>query len=95
MNDYKTPSFVAMSLISGLLFTNQTWASPEDHGTQWGLGAAVGLTKKPYTGYGTDYSVLPIIFLDSPWVRIAGPSIDLKLARINNFSFALETKIGL
>ncbi|MEI8633193.1 hypothetical protein P4S72_16450 [Vibrio sp. PP-XX7] len=50
MNDYKTPSFVAMSLISGLLFTNQTWASPEDHGTQWGLGAAVGLHEETLYG---------------------------------------------
>lgn len=90
----------SLSLAVGALMSASAWADPSglssnSNETKWGLGVGVGMVKKPYIGYGTDYLALPMLFVDSKWVRVAGPGIDLKLGRYDDFSFALSTKIGL
>lgn len=63
--------------------------------THWGLGAGVGVEAKPYKEYGAKVAPLPLIYFDNKWVRVFGPSIDMKIGQWNGVSVALRGQVGL
>ncbi len=48
-------------------------------GTQWGLGLAGGVFQQPYEGVDNKKRALPLLYVENRWLRIVGPSADLKL----------------
>lgn len=62
--------------------------------THWGLGLAVGTRSRPYAGLDHDTSVLPLMFYDNSWLRLAGTSAELKLGTVGAFSFVLGARLG-
>ena len=53
---------------------------PGSASTQWGLGLGGGVFQQPYQGVDNKKRALPLLFVENSWLRIAGPSADLKLA---------------
>ena len=63
--------------------------------THWGLGAGLGYEESPYTGYGANFSPLPLVFFDDKWVHFFGNTLDLKVGRWDNVMFTLRAKYAL
>jgi outer membrane protein len=47
--------------------------------TQWGLGLAANVRQLPYRGADRKTRALPMLYVENAWLRVAGPSVDLKL----------------
>jgi MipA family protein len=62
----------------------------EDHGAQWGLGLGVSSETSPYRGVGTETNALPMLSFENRYVRVRGPSLDLKLPSAGPVSMALN-----
>lgn len=58
--------------------------------THWGVGIAGSVSQLPYAGDETRKRVLPLLYLDNDWVRIAGTGVDLKLPSAGPVTFALR-----
>jgi len=56
-------------------------------GSLWGLGATVGFERKPYRDFDDKAQVLPVLFYENRWLRLAGPSLDLKLPSTESISW--------
>lgn len=56
-----------------------TQAAEADSTTQWGLGVAGGVFQQPYEGVSNKKRALPLLYVENSWLRIAGPSADIKL----------------
>lgn len=63
--------------------------------THWGLGAGLGYEESPYTGYGANFSPLPLVFFDDKWVRFFGNTLDLKVAKWDGVTLSLRGKYDL
>ena len=63
-----------------------------DHGPQWGLGLGVFSETSPYKGVDTDTKVLPMVSYENRYVRVLGPSLDIKLPPSGPVSFALRAR---
>lgn len=50
---------------------------------QWALGVAVVSRQQAYAGADPKNNVLPLLFYDNRWLRVAGTSADLKLMRLD------------
>lgn len=48
-------------------------------GAQWGLGATVGLERKPYRDFDDKAQLLPVLFYENRWIKLAGATLDFKL----------------
>lgn len=57
--------------------------------TQWGLGLAVMSERKPYQGVESKTRVLPAITFENRWVRLFGPSLEVKLGQSGPVKFGL------
>lgn len=64
-------------------------ARPEAH---WGVGLGAVSKTSPYRGVGTDSKVLPALIFENRYVRLLGPSLDVKLPSAGPLSFALTAK---
>jgi MipA family protein len=62
--------------------------------THWGLGLAFGTRSRPYAGLDRDTSVVPLVFYNNSWLRVAGTGAELKLANVGGFSFGLAARLG-
>jgi MipA family protein len=62
--------------------------------THWGLGLAFGTRSRPYAGLDRDTSVVPLVFYNNSWLRVAGTGAELKLANVGGFSFGLGARLG-
>ncbi len=62
---------------------------PPSDGTQWGLGLAVMTEARPYIGVDTKTRVLPALTFENRWVRLFGPSIELKLGQTGPIRYGL------
>lgn len=60
--------------------------------SQWGLGAIVMSERKAYKDFDDKAEVLPFILYDSRWIRLVGPTIDLKLVSNDTFTAGLRAK---
>ena len=58
--------------------------------THWGLGAGVGYRQSPYSGYGADFSPLPLVYFEDKWVRVLGTTLDAKVGKWGGMSFQLR-----
>lgn len=64
----------------------------EDRGPQWGLGLGVSSETSPYRGVDTETKVLPMLSFENRYVRVLGPSLDLKLPSAGPVSLALRAR---
>ncbi len=63
--------------------------------THWGLGAGVGYRQSPYSGYGSDFSPLPLVYFEDNWVRVLGTTLDAKVGQWGGMAFTLRGKYAL
>lgn len=75
-----TQSFVHAGMLLLGLLTIPSAQADAGAGSQWGLGATVGLDRKPYRNFDDKAQALPLVFYEGRWLRVAGPALDLKLA---------------
>ena len=64
-------------------------SEPSSDGSQWGLGLAVMSEASPYRGVGSKTRVVPAITFENRWVRLFGPSLELKLGQAGPARFSL------
>jgi len=64
----------------------------EDRGPKWGLGLGVSSETSPYRGVDTETKVLPMLSFENRYVRVLGPSLDLKLPSVGPVSLALRAR---
>lgn len=74
----------AATLLSALTVSGHSLAqnATGSEGTQWGLGLAAGVFQRPYAGADNKNRALPLLYVENRWLRIAGPSADLKLGTL-------------
>jgi outer membrane protein len=63
--------------------------------THWGLGVGAGIEQAPYKGFGTRFTPIPLVSLDNKWVHAFGTTVDLKIGKWSNVSFALRGKFAV
>lgn len=73
------------------------WAQSDEEklqagGSQWGLGIAVGMDRKPYREFDDKAIAIPMVTYENRWVSVAGPSLDLKLPSAGPVSFRLRAR---
>ncbi|MDH0864322.1 MipA/OmpV family protein [Mitsuaria sp. GD03876] len=61
-------------------------------GSSWGLGLTVGLDRKPYRDFDDETQVLPLLVYENRWVRVAGPTLDLKLLGRESWTAGLRLR---
>lgn len=64
----------------------------EDRGPQWGLGLGVSSETSPYQGVDTETKALPMLSFENRYVRVLGPSLDVKLPSAGPVSLALRAR---
>ena len=65
---------------------------PDDDQAHWGLGLGVGVERQPYAGVGTKTQAMPLVFFENRYLRVRGPTVDLKLSSAGPVSFALRLR---
>ncbi|OGB57291.1 MAG: hypothetical protein A2503_04045 [Burkholderiales bacterium RIFOXYD12_FULL_59_19] len=60
--------------------------------SKWGVGIFAGSEKTPYKGFDNKAEVFPMLTYENQWVRVFGPSVDVKMGRAGPFSFELTAK---
>ena len=51
----------------------------EVQGSAWGLGVGAASSQQPYKGIDRDSEVLPLIYFENEYVRVFGPTAEIKL----------------
>ncbi len=64
-------------------------SGPNGDKSPWGLGLAVMSEASPYRGVDSKTRVLPVITYENRWVRLFGPSLELKLGQAGPAPFSL------
>jgi outer membrane protein len=67
-------------------------AEPDAQEGQWGLGAAVGVERSPYKGYGNKTRALPLLMYNGRYFRFVGTTADLKLGSAGPVAFTLRAR---
>jgi MipA family protein len=57
--------------------------SGEENSMSWGLGVAGMVMQKPYTGIDLEYEPIPVIYFETRWVQLIGPTLEFKLPGIS------------
>lgn len=87
---------VLSSSLFALAFVTTTAHADEqphhDEGPQWGLGLGVSSETSPYRGVSTETNALPMLSFENRYVRVRGPSVDLKLPSAGPVSMALKAR---
>jgi outer membrane protein len=87
---------IAVAAISATCMPPAWAQSDEDKfqagGSQWGLGIAAGMDRKPYREFDDKAVVIPMVTYENRWVSVAGPSLDLKLPSAGPVSFRLRAR---
>jgi outer membrane scaffolding protein for murein synthesis (MipA/OmpV family) len=65
---------------------------PPDDGRHWAIGLGGGVETQPYAGVERKAQALPILLFQNQYVRVMGPSVDLKLPDAGPVSFALRAR---
>ena len=78
-------------LFVGLLALSSAHAE-NPSGSQWGIGGIVGLDRKPYRDFDDKADVLPFLLYENRWVRLVGPTLDLKLHSSDSVSMGLRLR---
>jgi len=82
----------ALALTLGTTTAHADEQPHEDRGSQWGLGLGVSSETSPYRGVDTETQVLPMVTFENRYVRVLGPSLDLKLPSAGPVSLALRAR---
>lgn len=97
-------SHLAASLPAGLLTLAVAMTSPgalaqepqfKRGESQWGIGLGVDVQRKAYRDMGNDTQGIPLIYFENHWVRVLGPSVELKLPPAGPVSFRLKARYSL
>ncbi|WP_431097345.1 MipA/OmpV family protein [Polaromonas aquatica] len=97
----KTPGRASLPLFSLFLlaaFSQQPARAqaqepmPVEGTSQWGLGLAAGVDRKPYRDFDNKTRLLPLVTYENKWVSVFGPGIDLKLPSAGPVSFRLRAR---
>lgn len=64
-------------------------SGPASDKPQWGLGVAAMSEASPYGGVDSKTRVVPTITFENRWVRVVGPSLELKLGQAGPARFSL------
>lgn len=56
-------------------------ATQSESSLKWGLGAGVSSSQGPYLGARDESRVIPLLYVENSWLRVAGATADVKLAR--------------
>lgn len=67
-------------------------AVQDNEDSRWALGAAAGIERSPYTGYGNKTRALPLLMYNGRYVRLVGTTADLKLGSAGPVAFTLRAK---
>lgn len=62
---------------------------------RWGLGLGVGVKRKPYAGIGSEASAIPFVSYENDYVRLFGPTLDVKLGSAAGLSFTARAKVDI
>jgi outer membrane scaffolding protein for murein synthesis (MipA/OmpV family) len=79
-----------LTLAGALVAAAHGSAHAQDNATHWGLGVAGGVSQLPYAGDENRKRVLPLLFVENNWLRIAGTGIDFKLPSAGPVTFDLR-----
>lgn len=85
-----------------LLFAVPAWADTTENDTahfsngesEIFIGLGVESKRKAYKGVDTENGAIPVFGYENAWVRVRGPSLDLKLPSYGPVSFAVRAKFG-
>lgn len=85
-------SLLALAACAGLAHSPTRADEPAvetRQGSRWGLGLAVISEASPYRGVDSKTRVMPAITFENRWVRLFGPSLELKLGQAGPAQFSL------
>ncbi len=85
-------------LSAGLLILAAVTASPgalAQGESQWGIGLGVDVQQEAYRDMGNDTQGVPLIYFENYWVRVLGPSVELKLPPAGPVSFRLRARYSM
>jgi MipA family protein len=90
-------SGVRASLLTFALATTSHWALAQEPlvkrgESRWGLGLGVDVQQEPYRDMQNDTQGIPLLYFENYWVRVLGPSIELKLPPAGPVSFRLKAR---
>ncbi len=63
--------------------------------SQWGIGVGVDVQREAYRDMDNDTQGIPLIYFENYWVRVLGPSVELKLPPAGPVSFRLKARYSL
>jgi outer membrane protein len=63
-----------------------------ESGSQWALGAGVGVERSPYAGYGNRTRALPLLMYNGPRFRLLGTTADPKLGAVGRSASPLRAQ---
>ncbi|MFW9266068.1 MipA/OmpV family protein [Pseudomonas sp. NR3] len=58
-------------------------SADESEGSAWGLGVGAASSQQPYKGIDRDSEVLPLIYFENEYVRVFGPTAEIKLPSLD------------
>lgn len=61
-------------------------------GSQWGLGGVVGFDRHPYRDFNDKTEARPFLLYENQWVRVVGPTFDLKLPSTKTISWGIRLR---
>jgi outer membrane protein len=61
-------------------------------GSQWGIGIAAGMERKPYRDFDNKGLAIPMLTYENKWVSVAFPGADLKLTSVGPVSLRLRAR---
>ena len=63
--------------------------------SRWGVGLAVDVRQEAYRDMDNDTQGIPLLYFENYWVRVLGPSIELKLPPAGPVSFRLKARYSM
>ena len=87
---FLSSSALALTLVAATAHADEQ--PHENRGPQWGLGVGLSSETSPYRGVDTETKALPMITFENRYVRVMGPSLDLKLPSAGPVSLALRAR---
>lgn len=87
-------SLLALFLFGAITQSARAQQPPEpaEGESQWGLGIAAGVERRPYRGIDNKTRGLPLVTFENKWFSVAGLGADLKLPSAGPVSFRLRAR---
>ncbi len=62
---------------------------------QWGVGVGINFKQQSYKGMGSKTNAIPLLSYENSWVRVAGPTADLKVPMASPVALSLRARYAL